>query len=348
MEQEIYQLIVAYFEKTISDDGLTALQEWIETDPEHMDMFSETIEILGATKSYFKPAAPSGKSWARIQAHISSAAEEPAPLAIEEKKNSFKLQWLACAAAAVIISVISFLWLKKGAQKDVQQEEYAQISNPDGQHSMITLPDSSVVYLGGGSKIRYAKNFMGTKRIVELDGEAFFDVVHQARRPFLVKSGEITTVVLGTSFNVKAFAQQERVAVTVRTGKVGVMAMVNGKSQLVRHLLPDEQVTINTKNGLYTFNAINAAAVSGWVNNELIFHDTPLNEITTAIGHHYGVQIEFTNADLGASRLTAKFKNIPLKQVLGDLTALTGLAYTQKGKHIFISKNNQGGGRIMK
>jgi len=338
MEEQSYRLIVEYFEKTISDEGLTQLQEWIEESPEHLEQFSETIEILEASRVYFRNRDNAIQTWARVQAHID---QEEKPV-IHAKR---KIRWLAYAAVALLMSTFSLVFY---FHKTTVPVDYAELSNPNGQHSRILLPDSSVVYLSGGSKIRYEKTFLGTKRMVYLDGEAFFDVVHQSRRPFVVKSGEITTVVLGTSFNVKAYASENKVDVTVRTGKVGVMASVAGKTQLVRYLLPDEQLKINTDNGLYTFNKADAREVSGWINNHFVFYNTPLKEIAVSLEHRYGVKIEFTDPELGESRLTAKFKNLPLKQVMEDLTTLSGLSFTQKDNHVFISNNDQKGGKIMK
>ena len=370
MEEENYQLIVAYFEKTISDEGLFQLQEWIEASTEHMEMFSETIQILTASKSYFNQAGSPEKSWARIIAHV--AAQETTVEGAGTKRQSgiqgkeddkekdqrkdqktrrsgaAKLQWLSYAAILLLISAIGLIAYQRNFRQKPLPVEYAQVSNPDGRQSKIVLPDNSIIYLSGGSTLRYAKKFTGAKRAVYLDGEAFFEVVHDAKRPFTVKSGNITTVVLGTSFNIKAFAAKNRVAVTVRTGKVGVMANVKGKPQLVKFLLPDEQIEINTLNGLYTFSTTDAAGLSDWRNNNFIYYNTRLKDIAASLEHHYGVKIEFTDPELGNNRLTAKFYDMSLKHVMDNLSVLAGMAYTQKDDHYFISDTYQKGGKIMR
>lgn len=356
MKEEEYQLIVAYFEKTISDDGLTQLRDWIEESMENLETFSETIQILDASKAYFKQPDSLKKNWVRISTHVNSQKKEEeiafdAQVSPVQEKTGIKWishKWLSYAAVLLLLSAASVIGYKYIFHHTPLPVEYTQMSNRDGQHSKIILPDNSVIYLGGGSKLRFAKKFEGRERIVYLNGEAFFEVVHNPKRPFVVKSGKITTIVLGTSFNVKAFAAKNKVAVTVNTGKVGVMATMHGKSQLVKFLLPDEQLEINTKNGLYTFNATDAAAVSGWMNNNFVFYNTSLKEITASLEHHYGIKMEFTDAELEKIRLTAKFNDMPIKQVLDNLSALSGLTFTQKGNHIFISGNNQRGGKIMK
>ena len=336
MEDNSYKLIIAYFEKTISDEGLTQLQEWIEASPEHQTQFSDTIHILEASKLYFKPQVHPEKAWAKIQAHISAE---------ESQRPVKKRRWMPFVAACLICCILGSVIYK---YRTGAEEEYQFLSNTNGKQAKYILPDSSVVYLGGGSKLKYPKDFTGKTREVYLDGEAFFDVVHQAEHPFTVATGDITTVVLGTSFNIKAYGHEDRIAVTVKTGKVAVMAKTRGHNKVIRYLLPDDQISINTQNGLYTFSETDADDVISWIRRDFIYYNTSLQDIVMSLEHHYGVEIEFTDPELSKVRLTAKFKNISLSETMDNLTILSGLAYTQNGNHLYISNNNQKGGKIMK
>lgn len=340
MEEHSYRLIIEYFEKTISDEGLTQLQDWIEASPENLAQFSETIQILEASKAFFNQPDNQPASWERVKAHINQ------PQTPVKKINAFKNKWLAIAATFLVICSAGLIWYEQ-ILNSLMPVEYTEISNVNGRHIKVQLPDSSTVYLSGGSKLKYVKDFKGTKRDVFLDGEAFFDVVHQAK-PFVVQSGDISTVVLGTSFNVKSYKADRKVTVTVQTGKVGVMAKVKGQNKLIKHLTPDEQIEINTQNGLYAFGHTDAGAVSAWINNSFNFYNTPLKDIATSIEHHYGVQIDFTDTELGSVKLTTKFSDASLETVMQTLSELSGLAYTQKGKHLFFTNNDQKGGSIMR
>jgi len=340
MEDNSYKLIIEYFEKTISDNGLTELQEWIETSPDHLAQFSETIQILEASKSYFKQPVNPEEAWAKIQAHI---LREEMPAAVKAPKR----RWLSYTAACLICCILGSVVYRYGFGPGAG-EAYQLVSNLNGKQARFMLPDSSIVYLGGGSQLKYPKKFNGKTRAVDLDGEAFFDVAHHAEQPFTVTTGDITTVVLGTSFNVKAYVDEHKVAVTVKTGKVGVMAKTKGHNEVVRYLLPDEQISINTQNGLYTFSKTDAEEVVSWINHDFIFHNTSLKDIARSLEHHYGIEIDFTDPELSKVRLTAKFRNLSLQETMDNLALLSGLAYTQNGKHLFISNNNQKGGKIMK
>lgn len=339
MKDNYHLLIITYFEKTISDEGLNQLHDWIEESAENLAQFSETIQILEGSRLYLKMPENTAQSWAKIKTHASA---HPELRKASDKK--WKLLWIA--AACFLISLSG--WLAYSAVKARMQPRYATVINPEGRHSKIVLPDSSTVILSGGSTLKYAKNFNGDERIILLDGEAFFDVVHQPKKPFVVKTGNISTVVFGTSFNIKAYHQDNRITVTVLIGKVGMVAHINGKAQLVKYLVKDEQININTQSGLYTFNPTDAAAVTSWTASNFVFYNTAFKNIAAALAHHYGVKIEFTDAELGNIRLTAKFKNMPLTQAMANLCSLSGAAYTQKNKQLFISHQYQKGGSIMK
>jgi transmembrane sensor len=334
-----YQLVISYFDKTISDEGLTQLQQWIEESPNNQVLFVETIQILEASHSYLKSPERTAQSWDKIQSHITVNSQPQKP-AIK------KWKWLSVAAACLAVGFCG--WLAFNSLRNQMQPVYATISNKDGRYSKITLPDSSTVILSGGSTLKYPQNFDDTQREVFLNGEAFFDVIHHTKRPFIVKTGKISTVVLGTSFNIKAYHSDNYIAVTVLTGKVGVMANTNGQEQLVKYLVKNEQINVNTQTGLYTFNQVDAGTVTGWINNNLTFYNIRFKDITASLEHHYGVKIHFTDAELGDVRLTAKLKNQTLPQAMDNLCELAGLSYTQKNKQLFISPNDQKGGSIMR
>ncbi len=338
MEEHIHRLIIAYFDKTITDDGVTQLQEWIEENPCNLAQFSETIQILQAAKLYFKQPQPAQKSWELIQTHINRQQAEP-------KGNNSKIlvKWMAAAAVGLVICACGLL-LK--TRLITAKPQYVILKNINGKNSRILLPDSSLVYLAGGSTLKYVANFNGPKRNVYLDGEAFFKVKHHTQKPFAVQSGHVTTVVLGTSFNVKAYNADNKIAITVQTGKVGVMANTGSKNRLITHLLPNEQIEIDTKTRLYTFNSADAEMVSSWINNDLVFYNTPLRDIATGLERHYGVNIEFTDPDLQSIRLTTRFKNISMPDAIKNISVLSGISYTQKGNQLFFTNKNQKGGKL--
>lgn len=339
MEDNNYRLIIDYFEKTISDDGLTKLQDWIEESPENLAQFSETIQVLEAARNYLKQPTDVQKGWEKVSARITHD-----PVAVKTK--TLKVSWLAYAASFVAVCAVGWLGYSAVFPVTGTTASLTTISNPNGKRSKLTLPDSSVVYLGGGSTIRYPKKFTGSKRDVYLNGEAYFEVLHKTDKPFVVNSGHIHTVVLGTSFNVTAYSNDPKVTVTVNTGKVGVMADKQGNNHLIKHLLPNQQLSFSKQTGRWAFTTTNAANVISWTRNDLIFYNTSFSDIASRLEHHYGVKIDFTETRLGNVRLTTKLLNISLEQAMDNLTMLSGSAYTRNGNHLYILNKNQGGSKM--
>ncbi len=230
MEEHYHQLIRDYSEKRISDEGLAELREWIEQSPQNLSQFRYTVQVLEAARHFFKEPAPAQKAWKKIEQQIQQAGE-PA------QSSSRPYTWLAYAAMALLISAIAALFFQHLFIGKDTKPVYAEVSNPAGKRSRIILPDSSVVFLNAASKLHYLKAFNEDTREVLLDGEAFFEVVHDASRPFIVRSGVVSTTVLGTSFNVKAFRGDGRIAVTVQSGKVGVSMSSDGNQKFLQFLL---------------------------------------------------------------------------------------------------------------
>jgi transmembrane sensor len=361
MEDRNNRLVIAYFDKSIDDDGLAELKEWLESNPENQEVFSETIQILSASKSFFVKPVMQEDSWSRIAAHVAASqnqtdAEESRtstintaaaitaptfaqPASIPKMLNM--KSWLLAAVAFFGISSAALVVFQQIKQPGVILPTYTSFSNPNGSSSRITLPDGSLIHLGAGSKISYEKSFTSKKRLVSLDGEAFFDVKHNASRPFIVKSGTVSTVVLGTSFNIKAFSSDGRVLITVNTGKVGVVAALKGRSRVVNYLLPDEQLEINTAEGKTLKRHTSAQAVSGWTDNNFVYYNTSLKDITASLARHYGVKINYSDAALGSIKLTAKFNNMPLADVTDNLEQLSGLTFKMNNKEITVLKHQQ-------
>ena len=106
------------------------------------------------------------------------------------------------------------------------------MSNPFGMLSTITLPDGSKVILNAGTTITYPNAFVSKNREVEINGEAFFEVAHDAEHPFIVKANQINVEVLGTQFNVKAYEEDDWIEVSLSEGKVEVQSKDKKKKNL--------------------------------------------------------------------------------------------------------------------
>ena len=160
------------------------------------------------------------------------------------------------AAAAVMAGVVCGSWFMGGRRTESRLVAAAQpvsVSTPLGVKSDVVLPDGSRVRLNGGTRIVYPALF-GDERRVEVDGEAYFEVEHDARRPFVVVTGQVVSTVLGTTFNVHAYSEDENYQITLATGSL----LVDGgpESRSVR-LRPGEQGFFERTSGLLSLRRVN-------------------------------------------------------------------------------------------
>ncbi|WP_293742210.1 FecR family protein [uncultured Pedobacter sp.] len=323
MDERYYRLIEDYSKKTIGTEDLTDLLTWVESSQENQQIFRETLKAFEAADHSLNKPVNQQKSWLTIQQHIESNTEQPSLI----KKIKYH-RYLKIAAAILVITVLPILYLTRSHPKKNATIAYHEIYNPRGQKRLVTLPDGSNIYLNGDSKIRYALNFNTSKRIVYLSGEAFFDVQHRSKQPFIVHTGKVSTTVLGTSFNINAYPSSANIAITVQTGKVGVVFKDKRKADPVQFLLPNQQLSINSSNGQANKHQVSAVDYDSWREYKIFFHDKPLIEIAEVIAREYDLDIEIKKEALKGVKLTAKFDKCSVKQIMDVIAKLSDSKYT--------------------
>lgn len=247
--------------------------------------------------------------------------------------GSFQLRqaaiWIVMILAGVGIYAISYLG---NAKKD--KLVFVERNNPNGQRSKIILSDSSVVYLGAGSRLKYPETFAGETREIYLYGEAFFEVKKNPQRPFMIHTGQIQTKVLGTSFKIEAFKNQPLV-VGVATGKVRV-DHINGEfSKSLAVLIPGQKMVLD--HGKVTNLMVNLEEVKDLKEARLTFNDASLIEISKVLQRWYNVRVTFKKQAKSRERMTLTLDaSVSIDKVLNVLAAAGHFNYTIKNKEIII------------
>jgi ferric-dicitrate binding protein FerR (iron transport regulator) len=243
----------------------------------------------------------------QARAHMTHEPGGEAPvIPLPAARNRIARRLLQYAAAALVVAAAGLgAWHYSHSRVNPARPVAAAPAVKDGRpgHSYIVLPDGSKVLLNSGSHLDYPAAFDGRRREVTLTGEAYFDIHHDARKPFIVHAGHITTVVLGTAFDIRAFPGQENVVVTVSRGKVRVE---NG-SRTLGVLRCNEQITVNSKAGHPVKQTANTAEVMRWKAEDILFDDEPVSAVAAALEKRFGVSIRLENSDLGNCRVTASF-----------------------------------------
>lgn len=258
-----------------------------------------------------------------------------------KKTNFISPIWKVAASIALIIAI--GLMAKKYTHQPTEILEVALIekTNPIGRKSTITLPDGSKVKLNSDSKIRYPKGFGKTNREVTLEGEAFFEVKKDAKRPFIVRTGDVSTIVLGTSFNVNAYAQSDQVEVAVLTGKVEVKkaAYYSSDQESVAYLTPNMKATYERSKRTLTTGSFNIEETIGWRDGILVFKNADQNEIAVKLKRWYGIEL-ITEGDqeIISKRYTGKFDNNSLEYVLKAISYTSNIRFEIENNTVILKQ----------
>jgi transmembrane sensor len=227
--------------------------------------------------------------------------------------------------------------------KGGKEEPSARISEA-GLRSTIYLPDGSVVWLKPGGRLEYPATFTGHLREVSLTGEAFFDVAKDAERPFIIHAENFTTQVLGTTFNIKAYGNEDAAEVVVVTGKVMVTvkeASADKVKALVLH--PKQKAIYSRKDGSLVEAPVTEQEVKINSNkNKLTFDETPLKDIINVLNATYDVDITLSNESMNDCMITADLTNEALPVSIAILSKAIHASYTIEGKNIILRGNGCG------
>lgn len=204
---------------------------------------------------------------------------------------------------------------------------------PKGGEYQVVLADGTKVWLNSASRLIYPQSFMGKERRVVLSGEAFFDVAHDAERPFIVETSRMNVKVLGTRFNVNDYDDNEKVSTTLVNGSVEIFS---GGQQAFR-LVPGEQA-YGKENELEK-REVNVRLYTSWIDGKFLFNNTELEEIAKQISRWYDVEIFFSSENVKKVRFTGaivKFK--PLDDLVRMIESTSQVRFSVKGKTIVISE----------
>ncbi len=278
----------------------------------------------------------------RIKQNLKESIYSKVGIRISIRKKFHIPALFKVAASILLIAVLSFGGYKYYEYSEIKKFE-AVVTNSGNQIRKIILSDGSIIWLKPGSQLKHPKNFKRTgERIVDLSGEALFEIEKDSSRPFVVHSGELTTTVLGTSFNIKASG--ENIEVVVLTGKVSVTSLNNKKIVV---LLPEEKALYITSSKEL---AMENKAVIEPVKSEIIkgteynmkFNDTRMDEIINRIEGKFDVDIKLEDETLSDCILTADFTSQSLIKTLDIISKVLSVEYKiDNNKVIFKAKDKK-------
>jgi len=319
-DQKPDHLIIRYLSNEASAIEQEHLFDWVSRSKVNQKIFNQYVSAWSAQLDRgerFNSTRALEKLSARINTHEK----------FQKTKTVFWNTWNV-AAAIVLLIVAGLMLFQAGinsyhAHKSSLLTEFVTTSKLD----KVTLSDGSVITLNSNSVLRYPEEFSLSVREVYLTGEAFFEVAKDTLKPFIIHTGDLTTRVVGTSFNI--LTTETRIVVSVATGSVSV-----SDGNTTESLKPFEKVTYNQHSLLKETTDLEELA---WNDRTLKFEDVPLEDVAKKLEQHYEVKIAFESESLKKCVLTGKFKNEPINRILQAIEYSLNIKVTQKNKLITLS-----------
>ncbi len=308
--------ILRYLEGDCAPDEAAAVQAWISADPRR-------VALLDRLQSVWRLTGARTRSWdlARARERL-RRARFPAL-----SRLGIPPAWAWIAATIALGTGSAVVWRRPALPRF---REYATLP---GQRSQLTLLDGTSVLLSVDSRLRLPRDYGVRERAVELEGEAYFVVRHDATRPFVVRTARGTTEDLGTQFDVRAY-REEHLQVVVAEGRVVLRPAARTGAATPLTLQPRERGVIDAGGTVTRTRGIPVAQYVSWTRGVLWFHEAPLSGVIAQLGRWYDLEIAVSDSALLAEPLTISFGPESADEALTALARVLDARVTRAGRSV--------------
>ncbi|TGD79682.1 FecR family protein [Hymenobacter wooponensis] len=332
-----WELLAKHLAGEASASEQQELHQWLVAQPDRLRLLTDATrawERGGSLPDEFTEADVD-QAWQRFSAATGLAAPVAPPAAAPAPTGgkvvpmwSSAQPWLR-AAAAILLLVGVWAVARNFYSERLTSQNITVAAGAE--RRQITLPDGSNVWVNRNSTLSYAADFNQAERVVQLQGEAFFEVKKDHDRPFAVVANDTRTRVLGTSFNVRAYASEDSVEVAVVTGRVAFsptrhrlgipdsVVLTPGLRGVIRQLTPTAAVQ----------KPITDPNFRAWQQQELVFDNQTLGQVAQTLSRYYGTPVALSTPGLAQCRFTGTFHQAKLPQVLHVVSLSTNLSVRQ-------------------
>lgn len=239
---------------------------------------------------------------------------------------------LTVAAIFIPFLLLVGIYFELNSRLDLFSEtEYEEIFVPNKEQVQFIFQDGSRVFLNSGSRLRYPKKFGLKERKVELEGEGFFEIAENKKRPFIVDLKLINIKVLGTSFDIKAYSDEKYISVSLENGRIEM----NGDKFKSFNLKLGEKVVYDRNTGTYEIiRPKDIESDSAWKQKLLIFKDTPLSEVITTLDRTFDIKFEVADSSVLNYSFTLQTNSRDINFVIKELEKIAPVIFENNGNFI--------------
>ncbi len=252
----------------------------------------------------------------------------------KKKLQTFRLLKYSASIAAIFVILLFCHQIFKTESGRPQDICYTD----EGRIRTLNLEDGTAISLNLNSNIRYNKsNFNKNKREVWIEGEVFFNVAKNPDKPFIIHNGDFQITVIGTSFNVKSYAEIGLYVVSVQSGKV----YVNKGNQLLGTLVKNSELMYNTQNDKYEINQKDFNNINAWKEGNLVLNNANSGELILRMKQFYGINLKIEDSSLTDIMINGVYdKTVSPESVIKSICLIYNLKYTCKGENITIYRSS--------
>lgn len=312
--------------ETSTKDEAQEVVEWFSSSIEGQQHLSDMID----RDAYIMESdADTGKSFTPLQSDILFRK-------IDKNIRSNRLKKISFRAAAVFLPLLLLLgtgYFINSRTTLFQGVNYTELYIPKGEYARLFFQDGTEVFLNADTRIRYPDKFGIRKREVYLDGEAYFNVSANNKRPFIVNAQNTSVKVTGTSFNVNAYSESDVIQVVLEEGRTSFNVKDHSYTMAPGQQLEYNKITGNT----LLFNLSKPSNVSLWKKNILYFNDTPLAEVLKVLERRYDVKFHIQTPNALNYSYTLITKNNNIDSVLFELQKIAPVRFDYNDDNVFVS-----------
>ncbi len=338
-----WELLDRFFAGECTPAERADVLHWLETHPlpaKYVDALKQAMQLgdrPGDPRSWETEA-----SWVRL-AQTTGIAPEPrpeAPLRLVSPRT--RRRWslpsgpplMRVAALVGLLLGSGALWwsVTRHAPPPVAMREF---TTARGQRAEMRLADGTRILLSVDSKLRVPGDYGAAERDVYVDGEAYFEVTHDATKPFAVHAANALVRDLGTRFGVRAYAGEQRVRVVVAEGTVALRSATAADTVSPASMLsPGDLGRLDASGALTVAQGVNIQRYLAWTEGQLRFQDAPLRDVLPDLARWYDLDLTLAAASLGDRHLTFNVDGEPLTQVLDGIALLAHARYERSGRSV--------------
>lgn len=323
---------VAWLTGESTDKPVPEMQEDLD-----LKELQKSWELAGTAYSFHN--SDPDKVWSELKEKIEADALkeiiQPETKIIQHRRFNL-LKYAAIFVALIALASVTFLLVRNQDKSENQLlasgpalKTIQTIAKPLT-YTTIKLPDGSTVKLNAGTSLKYPEKFTGNIRKVILSGEAFFDVIHDSKHPFVVEINNVEIEDLGTSFNISAYPGREQVVVNVVTGSVRLFDKDQKEAKIIA---AGSSGKFLTKKGEITVSNALTPNFLSWLTKEISFRHTPLSTVFEELENIYHIKLEFSDPSLANISYTANFEKFQIDDIVNVIA---------ETHHLSVQKNQDG------